>query len=274
MDTPPTVARVITRRSVTLNGRAHSVLDSGGDGPPLLALHGTFGRSDIFARLAADLAPDWRVIAPDQRGHGRSPRGGDFSRRAFVDDAAALAASLATGPVAVLGHSLGGLNAYQLAAHHPDLVRALVVVDNGAVTGPPEVPTPILDVRDWPRLAPSRQALTDHLAEAGIPVADYFLASAEPAPGGGWRYCFDLDDMMAVQRAGVGDWWRDWLGSSCPALLLRGEHSHLLSADHARDMVRRRTAPTSLVEFPGCGHWLYEDDPVRFADTVREFLGR
>ncbi|MEK8173220.1 alpha/beta hydrolase [Streptomyces sp. M19] len=65
---------------------------------------------------------------------------------------------------------------------------------------------------------------------------------------------------MESQRAMCGDFWDGWLGSSCPALLLRGEHSPLLPAGHAREMAARRPR-TELREFPGCGHWIHDDAP-------------
>jgi pimeloyl-ACP methyl ester carboxylesterase len=70
-----------------------------------------------------------------------------------VADAAAVIDRLGTDPVIVLGHSLGGITAYQLAARHPELVRALIIEDIGAVMRQPEVPHPVLDVRGWPRSA-------------------------------------------------------------------------------------------------------------------------
>lgn len=110
------------RATLQLSGRRLSYLDSGGPGPLLLALHGHFGEARTFAPLARQLAPDWRVVALDQRGHGHSGRPPDFSREGYVEDTAAVLHHLGgPGPAVVLGHSLGGVNAYHLAARHPRL---------------------------------------------------------------------------------------------------------------------------------------------------------
>jgi hypothetical protein len=85
----------------------------------------------------------------------------------------------------------------------------------------PEVEHPMLDVHGWPTRAPSLAALAEAIKARGVPDASYFLQSAVP-DGDGWQLLFDPDEMMDVQRHGLGDWWPDWLGSSCPALLLRG----------------------------------------------------
>ena len=104
------------------------IYEAWGAGQPLLALHGHLGSGRVWAPLASAL-PGWRVVAPDQRGHGRAGEPGDYSRRAYVADAARLIEELELAPAVVLGHSLGGVNAYQLAAWRPELVRAVIVED-------------------------------------------------------------------------------------------------------------------------------------------------
>jgi esterase len=245
-------------------------VDFTGVGPMVLALHGSFGRGTVFATLAARLRTAVRMVALDQRGHGLADHGGPFTRAEFVADAAAVIERLGSDPVVVLGHSLGSITAYQLAARHPELVRALIIEDVGAVMRAPEVSRPVLDVGGWPRCAPTREALAEAIRRQGVPNADYFLHSAV-AGAQGWRLLFDYDEMMAVQYHELGDWWSDWLGSACPALLLHGQRSTLLSTEMAHQMVRRRPR-TQLVEFPHAGHWIHDDDPDGCAAAILGFL--
>lgn len=252
------------------DGRGLSYLDFAGDGPVVLALHGSFGRGAIFARLAADLRGRARIVAPDQRGHGHSDHRGGFSRDEFVSDAAAFVRGLGLSPVVVLGHSLGGITAYQFAARHPGLVRALIIEDVGPVMRRSQIANPVLDVRGWPRQAATRRELEGLILDCGVPDAGYFMQSAV-CEGGRWRLLFDWDQMMKVQDGGLGDWWSDWLGSRCPALVLRGGRSTLLPAGLARQMVTRRP-DTWLAEFPDAGHWIHDDDPDGFARAVSGFL--
>ncbi|MBC3982501.1 alpha/beta hydrolase [Streptomyces sp. AC536] len=263
-----------TERIADVRGRALRYLDPGGPGRPVLALHGHFGRARAYAGLIVALAPRYRVIALEQRGHGRSadPRAdaGDFTREAYVADAAAFLRALDLGRVPVVGHSAGGVTAFQLAARETELVGALIVEEGGADNRRPRVPHPVLDVRAWPRRAPTLAALGERVRERGIPDAGYFLESAVEYPDG-WGFLFDLDAMMASQRAAVGDWWPDWLGSACPALLLHGGRSFVLPTDLAREMADRRPG-TTLRTFPDCGHWVHDDDPAGFASVVGGFL--
>ena len=245
--------------------------DFGGSGIPVLALHGTFGRGRIFAGLARELAGVVRIIALDQRGHGRTDRRESYTCDDFVADAAAVVEQLRLAPVVVLGHSRGGITAYQLAARHPELVAGLIIEDVGPVMRQPEVADPVLPVRGWPAAAPTEADLAAALQARGIPDASYFLQSAVLASDGRCRFLFDWEDMMAVQLSGVGDWWADWLGSACPALVLRGEHSSMLPAWLATRMAAQRP-DTRLVDIAGAGHWVHDDAPRAMAAAISDFL--
>nr|WP_198151694.1 alpha/beta hydrolase [Kibdelosporangium sp. MJ126-NF4]CTQ91926.1 putative hydrolase (alpha/beta fold family) [Kibdelosporangium sp. MJ126-NF4] len=247
-----------------MRGRRFWYLDTG-EGVPVLALHGSFGRASVHEPLAEILGPGYRLLALDQRGHGLSAHGGPFDREAFVEDAAVFIEQF--GPAIVYGHSLGGVNAYQLAARRPELVRALIIQDIGAVTDRPVVEQPVLDISGWPKLTRTREEFAEFFANT--PAPEYFMASVVQTAEG-WRTLYDYDDMMAVQHGNVGTWWGDWLGSACPALLLHGSESFMLPAAHAQEMLKRPN--TELVEFPGSGHWLHDDDPARFASAVRTFV--
>jgi esterase len=255
-----------------VRGRMLSWVDFGGAGPTVLALHCSFGRGTVFAPVADRLQGVARVVALDQRGHGLADHGGPFTRAEFIADAVAVIDQLGSDPVVVLGHSLGGITAYQLAARYPELIRALIIEDVCAVMRQPEVPHPVLDVRGWPRSAPTGEALVEGIRAQGISDVDYFLRSAV-AGEQGWRLLFDYDEMMAVQHHGLGDWWSDWLASTCPALLLHGQRSTLLSTEMAHQMVRRRSG-TQLVEFPEAGHWIHDDDPASCTAAILDFLSK
>ncbi|MDQ0306935.1 pimeloyl-ACP methyl ester carboxylesterase [Kitasatospora herbaricolor] len=251
------------REFFMVHGRRLSYLDFGGPGVPLLAFHGHYNEASAFGPLGEALAPRWRVIALDQRGHGESDRATGYERGDYVADIAAFHRHLGLGPVAVVGHSLGGLNAYQYAARHPGRVTALIVEDIGAVVD-----------CDWSfterllRGAASRPELI-----AALGAAAPYLECSVRRSGDGWGFSFDLEDTVRSQKALNGDHWGDWTGVSCPTLLVRGTRSDELAADHARAMVTRRRGRAELVELPA-GHVVHHDAPAEFADAVRDFLVR
>ncbi|MGW6409506.1 alpha/beta fold hydrolase [Streptomyces vinaceus] len=256
------------RHTLTIDGRTLSYLDFGGPGRPLLALHGGMSEGLAFAGLADTLGEDWRVIAPDQRGHGDSDRAADYGRAGYLSDAVALLDHLGLDvPVAVLGYSLGGFNAYHLAAAHPERVSALVDVDATVEIDPDTAGALFGFLRDMRYTAPTREEL---LAAAG-PVGSQFVEQAlRPLPDGGWRLPFHPQDMIDSAEACRGDHWDAWLGSSCPALLIHGARSQTLPQKTADAMVARRPG-TSYTAVDG-EHFLPFTHPAEFHEAVRAFL--
>ncbi|MFD3807367.1 alpha/beta fold hydrolase [Streptomyces sp. NPDC058611] len=246
----------------TADGRRLAYTDFGGGGAPLLALHGHFQDRRTFGRLAREVGPAWRVIALDQRGHGDSDRAGDYTGEGYVADAAAVLEHLGLGPAVVLGHALGGVTAYRLAARRPELVRAVVVEDIGAV-----VDDDVSFARDWPRRTRTRAGFLAAVGSAAPHLEGYLREYAD-----GWGTGVEVEDVVASQRGLNGDHWGDWLAVRRPTLLVRGDRSGVLSAEHAREMTVRR-AGVRLVELPA-GHAVHAGDPEGFVAAVRGFLAR
>ena len=100
------------------------------NGPPLLCLHGKYGRGETWHELMSRYGEQFRVIAPDQRGHGLSDKPlSRYSGEDFAADARELLNALHATPAIVVGHSIGGRNAAYLAALYPQDVKALVILD-------------------------------------------------------------------------------------------------------------------------------------------------
>lgn len=99
------------------------------DGTPVLALHGLTGHGRRWRNLAETHLTEVRTIAPDLRGHGRSPWTPPWSFEAHVTDLLGVLDAHAAEPVTVVGHSFGAALALHLAAAAPERVRALVLLD-------------------------------------------------------------------------------------------------------------------------------------------------
>jgi len=99
-----------------------------GRGRPLLLLHGAYGTIDMWGPLLGGLAQTRQVIAPEQQGHGHTADADrPLTYERMADDSAALLRHLRVDQADVLGYSMGGAIALQLAMRHPGLVRKLVV---------------------------------------------------------------------------------------------------------------------------------------------------
>jgi len=111
-------------------------LDWGGDGPLVLALHGLASSAHWYQRVARRLKESYRVIAPDQRGHGQTTQAtSGYDWQTLASDAIGLLDQLDSEKAIVLGHSWGGHVASNVAARFPDRVSHLVMIDGGYQDG-------------------------------------------------------------------------------------------------------------------------------------------
>jgi len=103
-----------------------------GEGPPLVFIHGLGSSTKDWERQVSFFAPRYRVITFDCRGHGQSdkPRG-RYSIRMFAEDAAGLIRALGIAPVHIVGLSMGGMIAFQMAVDESELLRTMVIVNSG-----------------------------------------------------------------------------------------------------------------------------------------------
>ena len=243
-------------------GLTFSYLDSGGPLPVLIALHAHWMEGATFIPLARELGSEWRIVAPDQRGHGYSDHAKTYSRGDYMGDLDALFEHLQVHEAVLLGNSLGGVNAYQYAARRPERVRALIIEDIGVVEAPGDMP-PFLG---WAGIFPTREELESRIGQRLAPyLRDSFRETAA-----GWRLAFEPREMMLSLNSLKGDYWSDWLSTSCPALVVRGSESRVTTAAHITQMVSRRPN-TQMLTLSG-RHVVHSDAPASFAEAVRSFL--
>ena len=122
---------------VRVNGIRLRYRSEGLDGPPLVLLHGRSANHSDWDGITERLALRFCVYVPDLRGHGGSDYPGSYGLPEMAEDIAALLDHLDIGKATVIGHSLGGMVAYDFAANHPERVDTLVLEDP-----PPPLPLP------------------------------------------------------------------------------------------------------------------------------------
>lgn len=104
--------------------------ESPSTGKPLLLLHGWTARWQEFLPIIPELEKNWHLYAPDFRGHGKSDRAKSYRIQDYMHDMAFLIKNVIKEPVCLFGHSLGGMVGILVAAHHPELVKALIIGDS------------------------------------------------------------------------------------------------------------------------------------------------
>ncbi|WP_030207959.1 alpha/beta fold hydrolase [Streptomyces sp. NRRL S-87] len=247
---------------------------------PVLLLHGLMGRASHWAGTARWLAERRRAVALDQRGHGQSeaPADGPYTRDAFVRDAEAVIERLGLGPVVLIGHSMGALTAWQLAARRPDLVQALVICDMRATALGAASQREWEDwFRSWPlpfaTLGDVRRWFgeDDPWVERPSPARGEFFAEVMAEAADGWRPVFSRRQMLMARETWVYDAHWEELGQvRCPTLVVRGLDGELGRAE-AQEMVR--VLPLgAYAEIPDAGHLVHWDQPAAWRAAVEPFL--
>ncbi|MDO5633070.1 MAG: alpha/beta hydrolase [Paracoccus sp. (in: a-proteobacteria)] len=246
-------------RMIAVAGTSLYVAEAGRpDGVPVVLLHGGLGCRDDFAPLAAHLAGEYRLIAIDSRGHGRSALGpGALSYRRLEQDIAAVLTELGISGAGIIGHSDGGIVALRLAgsgSYQPGFVVAI-----GA---------------HWhlPPDDPVRQIYQEITAGEW---REMFAAQVEryqvenPAP--------DFDRLFDAVRAmwlGTGDdaYPGDLVRAiTCPLLVVHGDDDFLVSRRQAFDLAEQ-VPGARLLNLPFASHTVAEDQPEDLLPALRQFI--
>ena len=256
------------------------------DGPPVLALHGWLDNAATFDRLAP-LLPEFRIVALDLPGHGRSGHWAAGHGHHFIDwvvDAIAVTDALGWQRFSLMGHSMGAGIASLLPSVCPDRVVRLVLIEGlGPLSDPPDKAPEGLGVAlsqesrlelNTPRIFPSLDAAADArrrdsdldresariLVERGTVATDGGVVFAhDPRLKTRSRVRFTEDQVLAFLA-----------GIRCPALLIRANEGWPVP----EEVVARRAAVIhdAEVEIVAGGHHVHLTNPERVAPLIREFL--
>ncbi|WP_223166822.1 alpha/beta fold hydrolase [Nonomuraea sp. SYSU D8015] len=234
------------------------------DAPVLLLVHGWGGDGRAWAPVTAALPPRFRVVAPDLRGHGRSPAPPSGYRPAeLAADLVALMDRLGVEAAVPVGHSMGAQVATALAVEHPGRVRALAVID--PAYGADEDEERLFAARLAALRAGGAAAAVRQLGADALPpdVRDQLLAT----PGHVLAACYEgmylTDEAFGTRRAAEKYLAR----RPCPVLSLhaRAEPAAWESAIPA--------PPGSRVEtWPGTSHFLHLERPAAYAALLAQWL--
>ena len=255
-----------------------------GEGEPLVLLHGRGNAGALFAPIFAPLAEQRRVIALDLPGWGLSDKppftghSPQDALRFWMDGVTALLDHLGLGAVDLLGHSMGGFTALNLALDHPERVRRLLLTDSGGLNR-----TIPLDLRLYFWLKPER--LHRWLGRDGMAR---LLAMEYPGRQVARDEAFEFTWQVTTQRDVIPSGAQAFdrlvdlggvhlnlldrlIGLQPPTLLLWGERDRIIpyaDALRARKLLRQGR----LVVFTGCGHSPFAERPADFARVVNVWL--
>jgi pimeloyl-ACP methyl ester carboxylesterase len=234
-------------------------------------VHGLGGTgTDIWKKLIAPLAEEFRVVIYDLRGSGKSAvTPGPYSIELLADDLDALVSALGFDRVALVGHSLGGGIVLQHAASRPDRVRAVVGV--GAVAELPDQGKAGMETRAQTVESDGMAAVAETVATNGLAplfreahpeeLQELISLLASNRPEGYAAQCRALVAMTDDHLTHV----------EAPVLLVCGELD--MASPPAMNRENAAQMPTAtLVEVPDCAHIIPWEKPEELLDATRPFL--
>jgi pimeloyl-ACP methyl ester carboxylesterase len=268
---------------VLVHGHRLSYRIGGTSGPVLLLLHGLLGSGASFGPALDELARTHRVIAPDLLGHGASEKpSGDYSLGSLATLVRDLLVVLGVESATVVGHSLGGGVAMQLAYQFPATVERLVLVDSGGLgrSVSPALRAVALPGAEWvlpavfnPYAARAAARLLRPLQRVTPPGLAQVVAGLATLADAEARAAFVLTARSVIdvrgQRVSASD--RLYLAAALPLLLVWGARDPVIPVAHAHALHELLPGST-LVVFEGAGHFPQVEEPGRFAGVVADFV--
>lgn len=251
-----------------------------GEGAPLIVLHGLFGSLDNLGGITRRLEDSWQIHALDLRNHGSSPHTEDMSYPAMADDVVAYMDAQGISKASLLGHSMGGKVAMQVALSYPERVSAVIAADIAPVAYEPRHDSILegLNSLELARVTSRGDAdkrLAEHVDTPG--VRQFLLKNLERVPKDQqadgqplfrWRLNLPVIDTCYANIAAAPEGKGPFEG---PVLFIKGGDSPYIQQQHQQTI--RSLFPAAEVKIlEGTGHWLHAEKPDTFAALCRRFL--
>jgi esterase len=246
-----------------------------GEGEPVIILHGLLGLSDNWVSFGRRLGETRRVIIPDLRNHGQSPRSNEFNFSALTGDVRQLMEDLEIPHATLIGHSLGGKTAALLALETPELADRLVVVDISLrhYTGHSEhldIINAMLET-DIGTMH-SRSELEKQLAHRvpSLRIRQFLMKSVywKDREHLAWRL-----NLLPIKQnlPSIFEAISPELQYEKPVLFIRGGMSDYIVQEDIPE-IKKHFPKARLETIYGASHWVHADAPKEFFRIVSEFL--
>ena len=282
MGVPFTQERHPQDREVSVNGLRFHYLDWGNEGSDtILLLHGALQQGHNWDFVSLSLCTGYHVLALDARGHGDSEWApdGDYSLDAHQRDLDGFVEALGLDRFILVGHSMGGRNAYVFASRHPTALKALTLVDTGPEMGRAGE-SRVRRFRELPDELDSYEEFADRVQSyTGRPreqVMGALKYSVRKRPDGKWTWKYDK--VLRAPGTSHAGWGTDRLWDCvasirCPTLVVRGGNSDFFVPQVMDRMLQLIPGSTASV-VQGAGHLVAGDNPAAFLTALHTLLDR
>lgn len=245
-----------------------------GEGKPVLILHGFLGMLDNWKTIGKQLVDDgFQAHLIDQRNHGNSFHADEFNYDVLAEDVYQYCLHHQLAAVAVIGHSMGGKAAMNLAMKHPKIVEKLIVVDIAPKVYPPhhaDVMAGLLSL-DLEKLE-SRQEADDQLKKyiSDFGVRQFLLKNLYRETSGKFGLKCNLKVLSKAEDQ-IGETFLQHAIFEKPVLFLKGQNSSYIEEDD-HITIKKYFPKAEVFEVPNTGHWLHAENPKGFYEKLLSFL--
>jgi len=254
------------------------------EGKKLVFLHGLMGSGGNWRSVAKSFQDEFEILTYDQRGHGRSPHFNSYETEDYCADLFSFLEELAWEKIHLVGHSMGGRNAFVFAHLHPERVEKLVIEDISPAPNAESadrirrminlVPTPFgsrNEAKDFFQNKFPKALLGNPQAQN---LADYFYTNMAAQKDGTTSWRFHMDGILETMAAGRQlARWNEVESLSMPTLWMRGSRSEDLPLEDYQKVLSLNSHIEG-VEIDPSGHWIHFDQPEKFVQALKSFFSQ
>lgn len=244
--------------------------------PSLIILHGLFGSSTNWGIICRHLARHYTVYALDLRNHGRSPHQKSMSYPEMADDVLEFIEQQNLSDIYLLGHSMGGKTAMQLALNYPDIIQKLIVVDIAPKTYPAHHDDIFRAIERIDQTPIESRNQAEQLILELLPAADirlFLLTNLVRDHNGLYQWRINMpvirSSYPAILEKPKPRYHNQTFNKPC--LFIRGDTSdYILASDTS--LIQTQFKAAQIITIENAGHWVHAQQPERFLNIVEAFL--
>jgi esterase len=247
-----------------------------GQGKPLLLIHGLFGSLENLNMVAKPLSEHYQVTSIDVRNHGDSFHQEDMAYSTLVQDVITLLDHLGIKRCAILGHSMGGKIAMQIALEYSERVEKLIIADIAPVNYPPHHLTIIKGLQAINFKLVTKRSDADKQLSAyvdNLGVRQFLLRNLSSDAQGLFHFkCSLLNISKGYQQLMLANKVPEGKGAyQGPTLFIKGGNSDYILAEH-KAAITAFFPDSKAKVIQGTGHWLHAEKTLTFNKIVQDFL--
>jgi len=252
-----------------------------GEGTPIIILHGLYGASDNWVKIAKELAKKYEVFLPDMRNHGNSPHSDNFSIEEMKKDLFEFVSDNKINDFILIGHSLGGKVSMEFASFYPEKIKKLVIVD----IAPRNYTKDEFQERDNHSKIISMLKDVDlsefkNRAEALEKMSSidktnrlkfFMMKNIRLQKDGSMSWKINIKAIADNLSTVLNEFSVDLSKISCPTLFVKGESSNYLTENDFAN-INKQMQKVQFCMIKDATHWLHSEKPEEFLSEINGFL--